>query len=112
MSESQVDPPAMPISPVTDPLVEIFTKTLPAVAPATASLFVGGMRAYHAAYRDRRDSSINHEASTDYRSTYSTLMTLQPDDYWAYTPHFKKILALSISHLFKTKITMLCPRRT
>jgi hypothetical protein len=92
-----------------DPLVEIFTKNLPAVAPATASLFASGMRAYYAAYRECRDSAMNHEARTDYRKTYSTLMTLSQDDYWAFTPHFKKILALSISHLFKTKITLLSP---
>ncbi len=34
-------------------------------------------------------------------------MVVKPDDYWIYTPHFKKIMGLSISKIFKTKITRL-----
>lgn len=110
MSESgPAEPPPFESSQQADPLVEIFTKNLPAVAPATASLFASGMRAYYAAYRERRDSAMNHEACMEYRKTYSTLVPLQQDDYWAFTLHFKKILVLSISHVFKTKITMLSP---
>jgi hypothetical protein len=50
---------------------------------------------------------MNYEKAADYHNALNDIMVVRAEDYWIYTPHFKKILGLSISKLFKTKITML-----
>ncbi len=50
---------------------------------------------------------MNYEATPDYHNACNEIMVVRPDDFWIYTPHFKKILGLAIGELFKTKITML-----
>jgi hypothetical protein len=57
------------------------SKTLPLVAPTTASLFASGMLAYYTAFRKHCTSSMNHESSPDYSSTYHIVMMIQPDNY-------------------------------
>jgi hypothetical protein len=95
---------------MTDTLVEIFTRNLPFVSPSAAEDFARGMRAYHGAFQQHRDNALNYEGDPEYRQGLTEIMQLRQEDYWVYTPHFKRILGLSIGELFKTKITMITPR--
>ena len=72
----------------------------------TASDFAYGFRAYHTAFNGLCESAMNYETLPEYQaSTY--IMHVPLDQHWPYTSHFRKVLALSISDLFKTKITAL-----
>ena len=86
---------------------EIFTKCLPSIPSSAAESFAKGMHAYYDAFNTMRASEMNYEKAPDYHNALHDIMVVKPDDYWIYTPHFKKIMGLSISKIFKTKITRL-----
>lgn len=86
---------------------EIFTKYLPSIPSSTAETFGKGMRAYYDAFKLKQEGDMNYEKATDYHNACHEIMVVRHDDFWIYAPHFQKILGLSISKLFKTKITML-----
>ena len=91
-------------------IVEIFTKNLPSVNANAGQAFAAGMVAYHRAFTAIRDGAMNYETLPDYRNGWNEIMVVQKeDDLWIHTPHFKKIMGLSIGELFGTKITMLAP---
>ena len=86
---------------------EIFARNLPSVSTSAAFAFASGMHTYYEDFRARREGDMNYEKAADYFNGVNEIMEVSEDDLYIYTPHFKKILGLTISKLFKTKITML-----
>ena len=87
---------------------ELFSKHLPMLSSSTtiAENMARGLHAYHAAFKGYRDSAMNYETLPEYEtSTY--IMQVPSDQFWPYTPHFRKFMTLAIGELFKTKITSL-----
>ena len=91
---------------MTDTITGIFSQHLPCVPSNTAGDFANGMHAYHTAFKALRDSAMNYEGLPDYE-TSSYIMQVPCDQFWPYTPHFRKVVALAIEDLFKTRITSL-----
>lgn len=89
---------------MTDPLADIFSLHLPSVPRSTAEEFASGMRSYHEWFKTYRDIAMNYEALPDYQNRQQAVMTVPHDQFWPYTPFFRKIVALVIQDLFKTKI--------
>ena len=94
---------------MSDKIVEIFTRILPSVPSGAADTFAHGMRTYICAFKAQRDNDMNYESTPDYQNGWNEIMVVQADDLWVHTPHFNNILGLSISELFRTKITMFSP---
>lgn len=92
---------------MTDPIAEIFSKHLPSFPSATADEFAQGMRSYHAAFKSHRDVAMNYEALPEYLNMQHTIMKVPHDQFWPYTPHFRKSVSLAIQEVFKTRITSL-----
>ena len=86
-------------------ITAIFEKNLPSVEEEKKNVFINNMLAYHSEFKRHRDSEMNYEENTEYQNEFSTLSILDQNDFWIYSPQFKKIVALMISELFKTKIT-------
>jgi hypothetical protein len=92
---------------MTDPLADIFSKHLPSVPQIVADQFAQGMRSYHELYKSYREKAMNYESLPEYQNAQHSVMTVPQDQFWSYTPHFKKIVALAIQDMFKTKIATL-----
>ena len=92
---------------MTDSIAEIFTQHLPSVPQTVANEFASGMRSYYELFRTYRERSMNYEALPEYQNMQHTVMTVPRDQFWPYTPFFRKMVALAIQDLFKTKITSL-----
>ena len=90
-------------------IAAIFTKYLPSVSSTFASAFANGLIAYHKAFRDHQDKSVNYETLPDYQNAILEIMVVQKDETWIHSPQFRKIMALSIGKLFGTKITRFSP---
>ena len=88
-----------------DELAAIFERSLPSVDEPRKRALLQGLRVYHCKYKSHRDDLMNYEDSEEYQNELFTLSTVGLDDFWVYSPQFKKVMALCISHLFKTKIT-------
>ena len=89
---------------------DIFTKNLPCIPPELAHEFATGIQAYHAAFKTHRDTAMNCELLPEYQaSTY--IMKVPGDQFWPFTPNFRKIVALTIQHLFKTDLISLSSSR-
>jgi hypothetical protein len=88
---------------------EIFSRNLPSVNSNAAAVFASGMQAYYEVFKQKRDSDLNYDKASDYYDEWNQIMEVGQDDLWVHTPHFRKILGLAISKLFKTKITMFSP---
>ena len=86
-------------------ITAIFEKNLPSVEEEKKNVFINNMLAYHSEFKRHKDSEMNYEENTEYQNEFSTLSILDQNDFWIYSPQFKKIVALMISELFKTKIT-------
>ncbi len=86
---------------------EIFSSNLPSVSTSAAFAFASGMHTYYEDFRARREGDMNYEKAADYFNGLNEIMEVSEDDLYIYAPHFKKTLGLTISKLFKTKITML-----
>ncbi len=86
---------------------EIFARNLPSVSTSAAFAFASGMHMYYEVFSARREGDMNYEKAADYFDGLNEIMEVGEDDFFIYTPHFKKILGLTIGKLFKTKITML-----
>ena len=101
------EPPSITIS---DSISAIFTSHLPTV-PSTLSVgdeFARGLLDYLAAFKTQRDAAgMNYEASPEYQNAQFTLMRVPTTQFWPYSPHFKKCLALTLQTLFKTEILLL-----
>ena len=87
-----------------DTIAKIFSQNLPTLPSDMARDFACAFRAYHAAFNALRGSAMKYEALLDYQSR-SDIMQVPCDQFWPYSPHFKKIVALAIEYLFKTKVT-------
>jgi len=83
----------------------IFEKNLPSVEKEKKSIFIEKMLAYHNEFKRHRDNEMNYEGNAEYQNELSTLSIVDQNDYWIYSPQFKKTVALVIGELFKTKIT-------
>jgi len=83
----------------------IFERNLPSVDKEKKSIFIEKMLAYHNEFKRHRDNEMNYEENAEYQNEHSTLSIVDQNDYWIYSPQFKKTLALIIGELFKTKIT-------
>ena len=69
-----------------------------------ADQFAQGMRSYHELYKSYRDKAMNYEALPEYQNAQHSVMKVPLNQFWPYTPHFRKIAALAIQDLFKTTI--------
>ena len=83
----------------------IFERNLPSVDKEKKSILIEKMLAYHNEFKRHRDNEMNYEENAEYQNEHSTLSIVDQNDYWIYSPQFKKTLALIIGELFKTKIT-------
>lgn len=92
---------------MTDPITEIFSKHLPSIPSAIADEFAQGMRSYHTAFKSHRDVAMNYEALPEYLNAQHTIMEVSRDQFWPYTPFFRKSVSLAIQEVFKTRITSL-----
>ncbi len=86
-------------------LADIFRNNMPCVDESMATEFAGNMQAYHEQFKVFRDESINYETFQEYQIAQQHILQAPADSYWVHSPHFKKIMALTIERLFKTKIT-------
>jgi hypothetical protein len=93
-------------------IVDIFTENLPWISPDKAEAFADGMLTYHNAFKTRRDEDMNYKSAPDYHTEWNFIMTVETDDLWVHTPHFRKVVGLALGELFKTKITMFSPQNT
>lgn len=91
---------------MTDSITEIFSKHLPCIPSEVVDDFARGMQHYHTAFKSHRDTAMNYEMLPEYQ-TSSYIMKVPGDQFWPFTPYFKKIAALVIQDLFKTEITCL-----
>lgn len=89
-----------------DVIAEIFSKHLPCIPSEVAEDFARGMRLYHAAFKTYRDTAMNYEMLPEYQAS-SYIMKVPGDQFWPFTPYFRKIAALVIQYLFKTEINAL-----
>lgn len=89
---------------MTDSLADIFSKHLPSIPQMVADQFAQGMRSYHELYSSYRDKAMNYEALPEYQNVQHSVMSVARNEFWPYTPYFRKIVALTIQDLFKTKI--------
>lgn len=85
---------------------ELFSKHLPTVSSIIAEDMASGLNAYHALFKEYRDSAMNYDTHPEY-VTKTFIMQLPIDQFWPYTPHFRKFMTLAIGELFKTKINYL-----
>jgi hypothetical protein len=88
-----------------DPIAEVFAKHLPSLPAETAEAFAKGMRSYHTEFKRYRDIAMDYESLEEYKSEQHTIMQVEQGQFWPYSPHFMKSMALVIQDLFKTKIT-------
>ena len=88
---------------------DLFTQNLPSVQSNSANEFSKGMNAYYSAFKVQQEKAMNPESIPDYHNAFHKIMEVQKDDYWVHSPQFRKVLALAISNVFKTEITMLSP---
>ena len=86
-----------------DTIQDIFSKYLPSVPSIIAADFACAMHNYHKAFQSIRDSTMNYEALSEYKDK-SYIMHISRDQFWPYTPHFRKVMALVIETLFQTTI--------
>jgi hypothetical protein len=89
---------------MSDKIAAIFSSQLPTVDAADA--FAKGMCAYHIAYKVQRDGAMNYADTPEYYNSQPEIMLVKQDDFWVHTPQFRKVMALAIGELFKTKVTM------
>lgn len=92
---------------MTDPIAELVSLHLPSEPATTAELFADGMRSYHEVFKTHRDKAMHYQALPEYQNLQHTVMTVPRDQFWPYTPFFRKMVAAMIQELFKTKITSL-----
>ena len=85
-------------------LAEICSRCLPSVAGIVAGGFCEGMREYHELYKSYRDRAMNYESLPEYQNAQHCVMKVGRDEFWPYSPHFRKTVGLTIQELFKTKI--------
>ncbi len=90
---------------MSDPIAEIFTKHLPSLPTETVEAFAKGMRSYHDEFKRYRDIAMDYESLDEYKNEQHTIMRVEQGQFWPYSPHFMKSMALVIQALFKTKIT-------
>ena len=91
---------------MTDSIKEIFSKHLPCVPSEVVDDFARGMRLYHTAFKTYRDTAMNYEMLPEYQAS-SYIMKIPGDQFWPFTPYFRKVAALVIQDLFKTEVTSL-----
>jgi hypothetical protein len=87
-----------------DKIAALFTQHIPSAPSAVASNIASGLQTYHTAYKAIRDLAMNYEMLPEYQ-TNVYIIPIQKDQFWPYTPHFRKFMALAIQELFKTKIS-------
>jgi len=99
---------------VVDPIADIFSKHLPCIPFNVADDFSRGMRLYHAAFKEQHDSAMSYETLPEYQASIYIMRVSGgggsgggEDQFWPFTPIFKKIVALAIQYLFKTEIILL-----
>jgi hypothetical protein len=91
---------------MTDCLADIFSRHLPSeVGTVAGGIFAEGMRSYHDLFKSYRDRAMNYESLPEYQNAQHCVMRVGRDEFWPYSPHFRKAVALIIQELFKTKIT-------
>jgi len=88
-----------------DEISDIFKRNLKMVDDEKMRVFVENMHAYYCRFKFHRDNELNYEGNTDYQNELFHLSMVNEEDYWIYSPQFKKTVGLMISKLFKTKIT-------
>ena len=89
------------------PIAEIFSQHLPSLPKYTAKQFAHGMQSYHTEFRRIHDVAMNYQSLPEYLNMQHAIMRVQKDQFWPYTPHFRKIVAAAIQLVFKTKIVAL-----
>lgn len=85
-------------------LQEIFRTNLPFVDEEKMCLFLDGMREYHMKFKQYSDWDINYHKDDNYLNECVHISDVGPEDYWVYSPHFKKVFGLVIGRLFRTKV--------
>ena len=48
---------------------------------------------------------MDYESLDEYKNEQHTIMQVEQGQFWPYAPHFRKVMALVIQDMFKTKIT-------
>jgi hypothetical protein len=91
---------------ISENIAELFTQHLPSVSSTVAHAFACGLNTYLTSYKEIRDSAMNFEMLSEYK-TRVYIMRFQKDQYWPYTPHFRKFMGLAIQELFKTELRSL-----
>lgn len=89
---------------IEDELDEFFSGNLPSVEPEKRRGFLDGMRVYHRQFKEHRDKDMNYEKDDNYLNAWITVTKIDHEDYWVYSPHFKKVIGLVIGKLFGTRI--------
>ena len=89
---------------MTDCLADIISRHLPSEVGIVAGGFCEGMRSYHELYKSFRDKAMNYESLPEYQNAQHCVMTVGRNEFWPYSPHFRKAVALMIQELFKTRI--------
>ena len=88
-----------------DELNAIFKQHMPSIAERVRGEFVEEMLGYYNEFKLYQESEMNYERNPKYTDMLYTLTVLDKDEYWLYSPQFKKTMALMIGSLFRTKIT-------
>ena len=96
--------------PISKKICNVFTRILPFVPICVVETFANNIQTCHCAFLAYR--GMDYECVQEYRDESHDLLILQAEDFWIFSPQFKKILALAIGEQLGTKITMIstsCP---
>jgi len=88
-----------------DELDAIFEKNLRLVDNERRRVFVEKMREYRERYMFYQANDMNYVETSDYINDSFCVSVVDRDDYWVYSPQFNKTMGLTLSKLFRTKIT-------
>jgi hypothetical protein len=87
-----------------DSIAALFSKEVNHVQGFVANDMGRTLCAYYEAFKALRESAMNYETLPEYQEHFF-IMQVPQDQYWPYTPHFRKFMCLAIQVLFQTKIT-------
>lgn len=87
-------------------LEDLFTQHLPTVPSYVADAMASGLESYYASFKEYRDFAMNYDVLPGYQMS-TCIMQVPSDQFWPYTPHFRKFMALAIVELFKTRIDLM-----
>ena len=92
---------------MTEPVNEIFSNLLPSIPSSFAHKYAESMCSYYTEFKAFRDAAMNYEDLPGYLNTQQTIIEVSKDQFWPFSPHFRKCVSLTLQKLFKTKIVAL-----